>query len=80
MRTTLEIDDYVLAVARTLSREQGRSLGSIVSELAHRGLVERHSTSTETGLPTFDVRPDSPPITTEMVLVALDEVSRIDRD
>ncbi len=74
MRTTLEIDDHVLAVARTLSREQGRSLGSIVSELARRGLAERHSTSTETGLPTFDVRPDSTPITPDLVREALDEV------
>jgi hypothetical protein len=55
VRTTLDINDHVLAVARMLSREQGRSLGSIVSGLARRGLVELHATSTETGLRTFDV-------------------------
>lgn len=73
MRTTLDIDDRVLAIARALSREEGRSLGSIVSELARRGLAERHSTSAETGLPTFDVRPDAHPITPEMVREAMDE-------
>ena len=73
MRTTLDIDDHVLAVARTLSREQGRSLGSIVSDLARRGLADRHSTSASTGLPTFDVRPDAHPITAEMVREAMDE-------
>jgi hypothetical protein len=73
MRTTLDIDDHVLAVARALSREQGRSLGSIVSELARCGLEERHSTSAVTGLPTFDVRPDARPITLEMVREAMDE-------
>jgi hypothetical protein len=73
MRTTLDIDDHVLGVARALSREQGRSLGSIVSELARRGLAERHSTSAQTGLPTFDVRADARPITLEMVREAMDE-------
>ncbi|MFV0253706.1 MAG: hypothetical protein ACK5H2_10285 [Beutenbergiaceae bacterium] len=38
MRTTLEIDDVVLAAARSLARTQGISLGSAVSELARRGL------------------------------------------
>ncbi len=73
MRTTLDIDDRILEIARALSREQGRSLGSIVSELASRGLAERHSASAQTGLPTFDVRPDSRPITLEMVREAMDE-------
>lgn len=71
MRRTLDIDDRILEIARALSREQGRSLGSIVSELASRGLAERHSASAQTGLPTFDVRPDARPITLEMVREAM---------
>lgn len=71
MRRTLDIDDRILEIARALSREQGRSLGSIVSELASRGLAERHSASTQAGLPTFDVRPDARPITLEMVREAM---------
>ncbi len=71
MRRILGINDRILEIARALSREQGRSLGSIVSELASRGLAERHSASAQTGLPTFDVRPDARPITLEMVREAM---------
>lgn len=73
MRTTLELDDHLLVVARTLAKEQNRSLGAVVSELAQRGLAERHSRSKRTGLPVFDVPPGAAPITPEMVREAMDE-------
>lgn len=38
MRTTLEIDDTVLAAARSLARSRGISVGAAISELARRGL------------------------------------------
>lgn len=38
MRTTLELDDQVLAAARSLARSRGTSVGEAVSELARRGL------------------------------------------
>lgn len=38
MRTTLEIDDTVLAAARSLARARGISIGAAVSELARRGI------------------------------------------
>lgn len=38
MRTTLELDDTVLAAARSLARTRGCSLGAAVSDLALRGL------------------------------------------
>ena len=38
MRTTLELDDTVLAAARALARARGISLGRAVSDLALRGL------------------------------------------
>lgn len=37
MRTTLNLDDDVLAAARILADEKGTSLGVAVSELARRG-------------------------------------------
>lgn len=73
LRTTLDIDDGVLAVARAPFRGEGRSLGWIVSELARRGVAEGHSTCAESGLPTFDVRPDALLITPEVVLEAMDD-------
>ncbi len=38
MRTTLDIDETVLAAARSLARTEGTSIGAAVSELARRGL------------------------------------------
>lgn len=38
MRTTVDIDDTVLAAARSLARARGVSLGQALSELARRGL------------------------------------------
>lgn len=47
MRTTLEIDDSVLAAARSIARTQNVSLGRAVSLLALRGL-RAPSTGTQT--------------------------------
>lgn len=38
MRTTLELDDVVLAAARSLARAQKITIGQAVSVLARRGL------------------------------------------
>lgn len=75
MRTTLDIDDRVLASARTLARDKGISLGSAVSELALRGLrpVGVSSTSPQSPFPTFPDNADAEPVTSEMVREALDE-------
>lgn len=39
MRTTLDIEDDVLAAAKELSRLQGRSAGAVVSELLRQALT-----------------------------------------
>lgn len=73
MRTTLRIDDDVLAAARSLARLENRSLGDVISDLARRGLRPRAPrVQPESGLPVFDVPPDAPPITPEMVRAAAD--------
>ena len=71
MRTTLDIDDTVLAAARAIADAEKRSLGSVISELARRGLVpaQRHGGA----FPTFDVPECAEPITPDMVERALDE-------
>ena len=72
MRTTLDLDDDVIAAARELATEQRRSLGSVVSELARRGLTPAR-VDTEDGLPVIRVPSGSPAITAAMVRRALDE-------
>jgi hypothetical protein len=39
MRTTIDIDDDVLAAAKDIARAEGRTMGQIISDLARRGLV-----------------------------------------
>ena len=72
MRTTLEVDDDVLAVARTIAAEQDTSIGRALSDLARRGMRPKKP-GRESSLPVFDVAPDAPPITPDMVREALDE-------
>jgi len=66
MRTTLELDDMVLAVARSIARDEGISLGAAVSKLAERGL-RREPIATVSGFPVFTAATDAVPITVEMV-------------
>jgi hypothetical protein len=72
VRTTLDIDEDVLIAARELAAPARRSLGSIISELARRGLTPAR-VSAEDGLPVIRVPGGTPPITPEMVRRALDE-------
>jgi hypothetical protein len=72
VRTTLEIDDDVVAAARELATTQRRSLGSVISELARKGLTPAR-VEVEGDLPVIRVPAGAPPITSEMVRRALDE-------
>lgn len=66
MRTTLDIDDKLLALARVRARDKGISLGAAVSEMMRRGL-EVPRTRSQRGFPVFDLPADAPVITSEMV-------------
>lgn len=69
MRTTLDLDDTVIAVARAIARDEGISLGAAVSRLAERGLKAAGASSTtgQSGFPVFTVSADAAPITLDMV-------------
>ena len=43
MRTTLDIDDDVLQAAKELARQERKTAGRVLSELARRGLTEASS-------------------------------------
>ena len=74
MRTTLTLDDDVAAAARSLARQQDRSLGDVISELVRRGLEPRQGFAERSGFPVFEVAPGAPPITSEMVAKALEDL------
>ena len=44
VRTTLDLDDDVLAAAKAIARRERRTAGEVVSELARRSLTARRST------------------------------------
>jgi len=72
VRTTLQLDDDVVAAARELAAGERRSLGSVISELARRGLTPAR-VEVAGDLPVIRVPAGTPPITAEMVRRALDE-------
>lgn len=74
MRTTLEIDDRVLAAARSVARARGLSLGEAVSQLALRGLTTSGSKVelVDTPFPVLVGDPDHP-VTDELVRAHRDE-------
>lgn len=67
MRTTLTLDDDVLASARALAAQRGVSIGTIVSALIRRGLAATQPSATRNGIRLFPVQPDGRPITPELV-------------
>jgi len=71
MRTTLNLDDDIARIAKSLAHEQDKSLGTVISELARKGLKSGviYTMKSKGKLPVFQVREDSPSIT-------LDDVKR----
>ena len=68
MRTTLAIDDDVLAAAKELAATERKSVGEVISALARRALqpAETHR-KTRNGVPLLPVHPGTPRVTTELV-------------
>lgn len=74
MRTTLDLDEDVLAAVRSLARAQGRSLGSVLSELVRRGLAPaRQLQHGPGGFPTFEAPSGAAPLTIEAVRAVLED-------
>jgi hypothetical protein len=75
VRTTLHLDGDVYRAARSLAAARGKGLGSVVSDLARKGLQTPSSGAEgkRSGFPTFDVPADAARITDEMVRAARDD-------
>jgi hypothetical protein len=71
MRTTLNVDDDILDIAKDMAFVRQISVGEAISMLARRGLTVPHGTGTRrdpiSGLWVFDVPDDAPLITNAMV-------------
>jgi len=68
MRTTLNIDEDLLAAAKAMAAQQGVSIGKIVSELMRKGLTPAREPKLRPGyFPVFDIPEGARPITSETV-------------
>lgn len=77
MRTTLAIDDDVLAAARHLAEREERTVGEVISALARHGLVRggRAPRAERNGIPLLASRKGSSPVTLELVNQLRDDQS-----
>ena len=90
MRTTLDIDDDILAVVKDLARAEGRTMGQIISDLARRclntpsamaapGMAEAGAAfEAEDELFPRLPRRGGPPVSNELVRRVQDEIDRED--
>lgn len=67
MRTTVDLDEAVLATAKSIAHDEGLSLGTVLSRLARKGLECGATVAPSTGFPVFERDPNAPPITLELV-------------
>ena len=68
MRTTLSIDDDILAAAKELAFTEGRTAGEVISSLARKALLPNPaSPRMRNGIALLPVRPDATPVTTELI-------------
>jgi hypothetical protein len=73
VRTTVDIADDVLAASKSVAREQGKSLGEVLSELARKGLRKPVSKASRNGVPLLKVKNPSMRVTLEIVNALRDE-------
>jgi hypothetical protein len=68
MRTTLAIDDDVLAAAKEMAATERKSVGEVISTLAPQAMRPPPSRrATRNGVPLLPVRPGGQRITSELV-------------
>ena len=74
MRTTLTIDDDVLAAAKAVAAREGRSVGEVISELARRSLHRPVKSKERNGIPLLPADPKGALVTLETVNALRDEL------
>lgn len=75
MRTTLAIDDDVLAAAKHLAEREQKSIGEVISSLARQGLSKgsRAARPVRNGVPLLPSRKGAKPVTLDLVNQLRDE-------
>jgi hypothetical protein len=73
MRTTLSIDDDVLAAAKGQAQVEGRSIGEVISDLARQSLRRPVAASQRNGIPLLPVSRQTAQVTLAVVNALRDE-------
>jgi hypothetical protein len=76
MRTTLSIDDDVLAAARDLADFQRKTVGEVISSLARQALSPpRQTQKFRNGVPLLPIQPGAKSATIELIRELMDETA-----
>jgi hypothetical protein len=67
MRTTLDIEDDVLAAAKEIAHKRGQSTGKVLSDLVRQTLSRHDAVTMKNGVPLFPVQPGARIVTSELV-------------
>ncbi|MFZ0305091.1 MAG: hypothetical protein WAL75_20540 [Terracidiphilus sp.] len=68
MRTTLSIDDDILAAAKEMAATENKTVGEVISALARQAMRPTPSRrASRNGVPLLPIRPGAPRITSELV-------------
>jgi len=75
MRTTLDIDDVILAAAKEVAESSRSSAGAVISEWARNGLsrASGRSARSKSGFPVFAVPTGAKPLTSALVKSVLSD-------
>lgn len=74
VRTTLAIDDDVLAAARAIAGQQNKSVGEVVSDLARRALHRPAAPASRNGIPLLPLSNPEAVVTLDVVNALRDEL------
>lgn len=74
MRTTLSIEDELLAAIKSLAQARSTSIGEVVSDLIRKGLQASNRIRSKNDIPVFKVSSNAKPISLEDVKKIEDEL------
>ena len=67
MRTTLDIDEDILFATKAIAKQQGTSMGKVISGLVRQALSQRIEAATRDDIPLFPRQPDAGIVTLELI-------------
>ena len=67
MRTTLDLDDDVVTIAKQLAQQRGSTLGQVVSDLVRQAVDSETTDKVRNGVILFSPKPGAPKPTLSLV-------------